>query len=327
MDRALLIYADLAGSTILVGRMWARVRRGKESATFEYEGAWLRHVERFALEPALTLGPGPQHTPAGRALFGAIGDSAPDRWGRLLMRRAERMRADREGQPPATLLEADYLLLVDDESRQGALRFAEHEGGPFLAPAPSLESRRWYDCRNCCRRASGLSARMTPTRTCGYSWRRGRRSGECAQRRLFAIATAPLRLQNSRTRMTTLMSRSGRQWRLSLAGKAGIRVPKWRIEKVAGRTVLLLGRFDRLGGSRIPFLSAMSMLGAVDNESHSYLEMVDAIRQYGSNPLEDTRELWRRIVFNVLVSNTDDHLRNHGFLYEAAEGMAAIACV
>ena len=105
-----------------------------------------------------------------------------------------------------------------------------------------------------------------------------------------------------------------------LAGKAGIRVPKWRIEKVAGRRVLLLGRFDRLGGTRIPFLSAMSMLGAADDESHSYLEIVDGIRQYGSDPLEDTRELWRRIVFNVLVSNTDDHLRNHGFLYERGKG-------
>ena len=193
MDRAALIYADLAGSTILVGRMWARARRGKESATFEYEGAWLRHVERFALEPALTLGPGPQHTPAGRALFGCVGDSAPDRWGRLLMRRAERMLApDRAGQPPATLLEADYLLLVDDESRQGAFAAPTSrsmKGSAHGARRPSLESRRWYDCRTCCRRASGLSARMTPTRTCGYSWHAGvvargaRPRGVCARSR------------------------------------------------------------------------------------------------------------------------------------------------
>ena len=97
-------------------------------------------------------------------------------------------------------------------------------------------------------------------------------------------------------------------------------MPKWRIETVLGRTVLLLGRFDRLGVARIPFSSAMSMLSAVDNESHSYLELVDAIRQYGSEPVADTRELWRRIVFNVLVSNVDDHLRNHGFLYEQGKG-------
>ena len=106
----------------------------------------------------------------------------------------------------------------------------------------------------------------------------------------------------------------------SLAGKAGIRVPKWRMETVAGRRVLLVGRFDRAGGTRIPFLSGMSMLGAVDNESRSYLELVDAIRQYGSEARADAQELWRRIVFNVLVSNTDDHLRNHGFLYEHGKG-------
>src|SRR5262249_44065308 len=101
----------------------------------EYDRAWLQHVNRFALEPALALGLGPQHTPSGRVLFGALGDSAPDRWGRALMRRAERKRADREGRQPRTLWEADYLLLVDDETRQGALRFAENEAGPFLAPS------------------------------------------------------------------------------------------------------------------------------------------------------------------------------------------------
>jgi serine/threonine-protein kinase HipA len=133
MERAVLVYVDLGGITHLVGRMWARARKGRESATFEYEKSWLEHPERFALEPALSLFPGQQHTSAGRALFGALGDSAPDRWGRVLMLRAERRNARKEGKAPRTLLEADYLLLVDDETRQGALRFTEREGGPFLA--------------------------------------------------------------------------------------------------------------------------------------------------------------------------------------------------
>ena len=109
--------------------------RGQESASFEYDKVWLEHPERFALEPALTLGRGPYHTRPGKALFGAIGDSAPDRWGRVLMRRAERRRAAERGLAPRTLLEMDFLLLVDDESRHGALRFADRDGGPFLAPA------------------------------------------------------------------------------------------------------------------------------------------------------------------------------------------------
>jgi serine/threonine-protein kinase HipA len=107
---------------------------------------------------------------------------------------------------------------------------------------------------------------------------------------------------------------------LSLAHQAGIPVPSSRVELVGDKPVLLLRRFDRDGARRIPFLSAMSMLGARDNQAHSYLELVDALRQHGAAPQEDMHALWRRIVFNILVSNTDDHLRNHGFLYHGNDG-------
>src|ERR1700751_975108 len=132
MERQVFVYVDLAGVPHLVGRLWGRVRKIKEGATFEYNDAWLQHPNRFSLEPALKLGPGPFHTTADTPMFGAIGDSAPDRWGRALMRRMERRRAEREGGAPRTLQEIDFLLLVDDEARPGALRFAEHEGGPFV---------------------------------------------------------------------------------------------------------------------------------------------------------------------------------------------------
>ena len=132
IDKEVLVYVDLDGVPHLVGRLWTRARKNKEGATFEYDQGWRRHAARFSLEPALKLGPGPFHTPADTPMFGAIGDSAPDRWGRALMRRMERRRAKREGKALRTLREIDYLLLVDDEARQGALRFAEREGGPFL---------------------------------------------------------------------------------------------------------------------------------------------------------------------------------------------------
>jgi serine/threonine-protein kinase HipA len=128
MDREVAVYVDLRGAPQLVGRLWARLRKDRESATFEYGRDWLSHPDRFSLEPALKLGPGPFHTASDRPMFGAIGDSAPDRWGRVLMRRAERRRADRAGHAPRTLREIDYLLMVDDEARQGALRFAGREG-------------------------------------------------------------------------------------------------------------------------------------------------------------------------------------------------------
>jgi serine/threonine-protein kinase HipA len=107
---------------------------------------------------------------------------------------------------------------------------------------------------------------------------------------------------------------------LRLARKAGIPVTDARVEMVADKPVLLLRRFDREGNRRIPFLSSMSMLGAKDKETHSYLEIVDALRQHGAAPKADMEGLWRRMVFNILISNTDDHLRNHGFLYQGSDG-------
>ena len=143
MERESSVYIDLDGVAMLVGRLWSRVRNGRESATFQYDDAWLRSAERFALEPALTLGEAAHHTPAGKALFGAVGDSAPDRWGRVLMGRAERRVARTEGRAARTLYEIDYLLRVNDRARQGALRFADEEGGEFLStsdhdPVPPL---------------------------------------------------------------------------------------------------------------------------------------------------------------------------------------------
>ena len=107
---------------------------------------------------------------------------------------------------------------------------------------------------------------------------------------------------------------------LILAAKAGIAVPAWRLETVADKPVLLLRRFDREQGMRVPFVSAMSMLDARDNEARSYLEFVDVLRQHGAAPKEDMHALWRRIVFSILISNTDDHLRNHGFLWAGPAG-------
>jgi serine/threonine-protein kinase HipA len=133
MEKEILVHVDLRGIPHLVGRLWMRIRKDGESASFEYDKSWLSHPERFSLDPSLKLGPGPFHTASEQLLFGAVGDSAPDRWGRVLMRRAERRRAGREGQTPRALRETDYLLMVDDETRMGTLRFAQRAGGPFLA--------------------------------------------------------------------------------------------------------------------------------------------------------------------------------------------------
>ena len=140
MERSAFVYVDLPEGPVLVGRLWSRVRKGRESATYEYHPSWLARPGRFALEPNLMLTPGPFHTGAGKSLFGALGDSAPDRWGR--MRRAERRRAEREKTAPRTLFEIDLLLAVDDEARAGALRFSETEGGHFSRSRGRTEFQR-----------------------------------------------------------------------------------------------------------------------------------------------------------------------------------------
>jgi serine/threonine-protein kinase HipA len=315
-ERNLLVYVDLDGTPHFVGRLWARSRKGKESATFEYDAAWLNNPLRFALEPALTLGKGPHHTTADRQIFGAIGDSAPDRWGRVLIQREERRKAREEKRLPHTLLEVDYLLGVGDIARQGALRFTEHDTGPFLATGIQIPP------------LMQLPALM------GAAIRISEDGGSDADLRLLLAPGSSL---GGARPKASVVDKDGQlaiakfpqhgdlfpvsRWEavaLTLAQQAGIPTPEWRLERIADRDVLLLRRFDRNGNKRTPFLSAMSLLAAGDNEPHSYMEIADALRQYGAKADEDCAQLWRRVVFNIMISNTDDHLRNHGFLYETS---------
>ena len=316
-----LVYVDLRGTSHLAGTLWTRARGGRESATFEYVQTWLSNPVHFALDPALALGPGPHHTGPNAALFGALSDSAPDRWGRALMRRAERRTGRAQsGGARRTLMEIDYLLGVHDVSRLGALRFAVAEGGPFLAES----STRTIPPLVALPRLLSASERVTAEEETeedlrlllgpGSSLGGARPKASIVDSRgLLSIAKFPARTDEWSVIPWEAVA-------LRLAAKAGIRVPRWVIEPVAGKPVLLLERFDRHGQVRIPFLSAMSMLGALDHEARSYLEIVDALRRWGSAPTEDTAELFRRVVFNVLISNTDDHLRNHGFLLPEPDG-------
>lgn len=317
---AILVYIELQDGPVLVGRLWPRMRQGRESATFEYDKDWLTHPQRFSLEPALHLGAGPQHTAADQAIFGALGDSAPDRWGRTLMKYGERRRAEKEGRPPRTLGESDYLLLVDDEARQGALRFSKIEGGPFLAESdgiripPVIELPRLLAAADHVESETASDEELRLLLAPGSSLGGARPKATVRENDgRLAIAKFPRRDDESDVVLWEGVT-------LKLAERAGIRTPTWRIEHIMDKPVLLLSRFDRDRQQRIPFLSAMSMLNARDYQPRSYLEIADSLRQYGASPDADIQELWRRMAFNVLVSNTDDHLRNHGFLYVGGAG-------
>ena len=318
MDRHLYIYVDTAGEVALAGELWTRDRHGKESATFRYAPAWLTSADRFALGPDLPLGEAPLHTSQGMKLFASLTDSAPDRWGRMLMRRQWR----RAGQSGSPLSEIGFLLRVNDTARLGALRFAESPDGVFQAPddvtpiPPLVQLPALLDASAAvlADNETGEALRLLLAPGASLGGARPKASVRDADGHL-CIAKFPAPSDEWDTVRWEAVA-------LTLARQAGIVVPPLHLERVDDRPVLLLGRFDRAGCKRIPFLSGMAALGALDHQTRSYLELVDFLRQHGAQPLQDMHALWRRIVFSVLISNVDDHLRNHGFLHRQGCGWA-----
>jgi serine/threonine-protein kinase HipA len=319
-DRRLLVYVDLDGKLHLAGRLWARVSRGRESASFEYDETWLKNPLHFALEPALALGPGPFHTAQGRALFGTLGDSAPDRWGRNLIARAERKRSRAAGMAPRTLLEIDYLLGVSDETRLGALRFAELEGGPFLREKVGQGIPPLVDLPALVQASANVEADEDSESDLRLLLAPGSSLGGARPKASVRGATGDLLIAKFPSRNDDYDVVRWEAVALALAQRAGIGVPSHRLTRVANRHVLILDRFDRDRQRRMPVLSAMTLLGAEDRDTRSYVEIADALRQYGARVATDLPQLWRRIVFTVLISNTDDHLRNHALTYEGTPG-------
>jgi serine/threonine-protein kinase HipA len=318
MERLTEVFVEIQGKSNLVGRLWSRSNKGRESASFEYDRHWIASEARFPLEPLLTMDTGIHHSQPGKPLFGAIGDSAPDRWGRALMRRAERKTAKRENRTPRTLMEIDYLLRVDDRIRQGALRFRDTETTEFLAHEqraipPLVELPNLLSASDHVLNDTDTDEDLRLLLAPGSSLGGGRpKAAIIDSDGTLAIAKFPAKGDEYHIELWSSVT-------LQLAREAGISVPRHRLTTVVDQQVLLVTRFDRDGNARIPFLSAMSMIGASDNQTYSYLELVDVIRQYGSNVRADLKELWRRILFSVVVSNVDDHLRNHGFLYDAVK--------
>ncbi len=313
------VYIDQQGRPLPVGLARCNRVRGRETILFEYDDAWLSHPDRFSLEPSLPLTRGAFAPPAGGATFGSMGDSAPDTWGRRLMQRAERRLAAAESRPLRTLMESDYLLGVADETRLGALRFRRWGEEAFQAPSrdgvPALvklgtllqvTERILRDEES----DEDLQLIFAPGSSLGGA---RPKASVIDQYGHLSIAKFPKETDDYSVETWEEIA-------LRLAEQAGISTPRHALVEVAGKAVLLSRRFDRAGAGRLPFLSAMAMLGAKDGERGSYPEMVDALAQHGANGKADARALYRRVVFNVLISNVDDHLRNHGFLRQDRSG-------
>ncbi|HEX4024423.1 MAG TPA: type II toxin-antitoxin system HipA family toxin [Steroidobacteraceae bacterium] len=313
------VHIDFAPGMKRVGTLRRHARSGGEAISFEYHSDWLEDVARFSLEPALTLGRGAFGPAAGLSIFGSIGDSVPDTWGRRLMQRAERRRADRDGRAPRALQEFDYLLGVSDVSRLGALRFRSVAGEVFQSPTATgvpglIDLGRLLGVTERILRDEETDEDLQMIFAPGSSLGGARpKASVIDQNGLLAIAKFPKETDEYSIELWESIA-------LTLAKNAGIQTPFFELRRVAGRSVLLSRRFDRTAGTRIPFLSALSMLALRDGQHGSYPELVDVLTSYGAHARDDAHELYRRMVLNVLISNVDDHLRNHGFLWVSRQG-------
>lgn len=307
---------------VLVGKLRSDVIRNGEHFSFRYDEAWL--VSPFAqkVDPDLELYSGEQHNQESRN-FRVFLDSCPDRWGRLLMKRREAILARHEARRPKQLGEIDYLLGVHDFHRQGALRFKRDPEGPFLddndrLAAPPMTSLRELayaavqvesnDERDDSEYLKWLEMLMSPGSSLGGA--RPKASVRDEQNHLW-IAKFPSRYDDYDIAAWEFLT-----WQL--ARNAGIEMAECRIERFEREHhTFLTKRFDRTPDSRLHFTSAMTRLGYYDGDYEaSYLELAQFLTEKGARSREDLAQLWRRIVFNIAVSNNDDHLRNHGFIYQ-----------
>lgn len=298
----IILYLD----TERIGTLTIDNVRGRETYMFRYDATYLREGIP-QLDPAIRAVMGPQY-PQGRAIFGFLADVAPDRWGRKLIKRREKR----------ALAESDFMLGVCDLTRQGALRLKEEADGPFVAADLGDAAPPWTTLRRLEESAKHLDADdigdedawlkdlFYPGTSLGGA--RPKANVTAPDGSLWIAKFPSVRDDHDVGRLEYETS--------VLAGKIGINVPETKCQKLSrSGTTFFSKRFDRDGARRIHYASAMTMLGAADGEGeHSYLEIAEWLSQNGAMPETDLQELWRRMVFSYLVGNTDDHLRNHGFL-------------
>jgi serine/threonine-protein kinase HipA len=317
-DGAVDVCVQIVGEDFLAGTLWTHQRRGAESATFVYEPAYLASKGAYALDPALPLVPGPVQTPLSQRIFGAFSDCSPESWGRELIERRD--RAGTEGANDRPKAEADFLLGVRDDLRQGALRFRDPDTRAFIA-AESEAVPRLLDLPE----VLEISERVErDAATPDQLDRLLRAGGSLGGARPKAHVVGPNgRLAIAKFPRTEEDRQNFEAWEavaLELGRRAGLRVVESALHFVDGRSVLIVDRFDRVGEERVGYVSALTLLEAGEGEQRSYLDLVEVIEEQSDRVTADLQELWRRIAFSVLVSNTDDHLRNHGFLRLSSGG-------
>ena len=314
MNGRLLVSIDIDGDSVPAGTAFIERSRNSTNTTFRYDDEYLARPTSYALDPALSMFEGPQSMDG---LPGAFQDCSPDRWGRNLIAKRIRSQAALEGRQAPSIGEVDYLVGVSDVTRQGALRFRVSADGSYLDPEPNVPK---LIALPKLLRASEIVAR-------------GEGDDMAAIKALLDAGTGSLggarpkaSVRSDEGLLIAKFPHHNDRWDvmgwektvLDLAERAGITAP-WRdLVHVGDKRALLLKRFDRTGTSRIGYMSAMTLIGGSDGGDYDYVDIAEFLPEHGAAVSDDLAQLWRRVVFSIAVHNTDDHLRNHGFLRHGA---------
>lgn len=313
------VYVSIDSDDVYAGHLYSHRRRGNESASFGYDDSYLTRSDAYALDPQLPLVSGRQQTAVGLALFRAFADSSPDRWGRNLLWRRERARAREQQESARSFGEFDLLLGVRDDLRQGATRFRARDDADFLA-TDDVGVPLLTDLPGLLGAADRVAADTADFADLSLLVRAGSSLGGARPKAHVLAPTGALAIAK-------FPSPSSDKWNvmaweksaLDIARSAGVHVPDSQLVNVAGRDVLVVDRFDRVHDRRIGYASALTMLEADDGDVRSYLDIAAVIEARSGAATEELAQLWRRIALSILISNTDDHLRNHGFLHQSAD--------
>lgn len=322
-EKTIFVYDDFSmQNPTLMGILYANSLKGGESYSFEYDREWLKKTSlKITLDPELMPYSGRQY-PFGKAIFGLFSDSSPDRWGRVLMNKRERILAGKEGRKPAKLYDSDYLLGVYDETRLGGIRFKTEPNGAFLSDDKETAAPPWASLRTLEEASRNFENEDTAL---SEKWlnqliRPGSSLGGARPKATVIDPNEQLWIAKFPSKNDENDSGAWEMITHDLAEICGLHVPEAKLEKFSNLgSTYLVKRFDRILSKRIHFASAMTLLGKTDGASAadgtSYLDIAAFIKSYGAQPKQDLIELWKRIVFNMAVSNTDDHLRNHAFIF------------
>ena len=317
------VYAHWKGMIMpkCIGILSAQQAKGRKAFSFSYNSDWINSEQQLLIDPDIAWYTG-QQFPNVKENFGVFLDSMPDTWGRTLMKRRAALSANEQGLPAPKLYDIDFLLGVHDFSRMGALRFKKDPGGDFLDNDPVSPVPPWASIRELQYGAQLIESNVDTAEV----------------RKWLAMLMAPGSSLGGARPKANILDEDGQPWiakfpskhdtvnkgaweylAYRLAVDAGIDMAESRLEHITGSYhTFFTKRFDRQRQDRIHFASAMTMTGKneelIRDQTPSYLDIVEFIQFSGAHVTEDLHQLWKRLIFNILISNTDDHLRNHGFI-------------